>query len=57
MAEKASRHDALLAVSARDSLRRETAHAVAQATAVRHLAPAPRPDRTARPRQAVLVPA
>jgi hypothetical protein len=57
MAEKASRHDALLAVSARDSLRRETAVAVAQAAAVRHLAPSRRPDRTARPRRTALVPA
>jgi len=57
MAEKAARHDARLAGSARDSLRRETAVAVVQAAAVRHLAPALRPGRTARPRQTVLAPA
>ena len=57
MAEKAARHDARLAVATRDSLRRETAVAVARAGAVRHLAPALRHRPASRPRRAVLAPA
>jgi hypothetical protein len=57
MAEKAARHDAHLALSTRDSLRRETAAAVARAAAVRHLAPARRRQAVSRPRRAVFAPA
>ncbi|GAA3341765.1 hypothetical protein GCM10020358_34350 [Amorphoplanes nipponensis] len=45
MAEKAARHDAQLARTTRDSLRREAAVAVARAAAVRHLTPRVRPRR------------
>lgn len=54
MAEKAARHDARLAVSARDSLQREAAVAAARATTVRHLVPGPRRGLVSRPRQTVL---
>jgi hypothetical protein len=57
MAEKAARHDARLAVATRDSLRQETAVAVARAGAVRHLAPGLRPGPVSRPRRAVFAPA
>jgi hypothetical protein len=57
MAEKAARHDAQLACSARNSLRRETVAAVAQAAPVRHLVPDLRPGEASRPRWAVFVPA
>ncbi|MGW4948548.1 hypothetical protein ACWEOZ_43955 [Actinoplanes sp. NPDC004185] len=57
MAEKAVRHDARLAVATRDSLRQETAVAVARAGAVRHLAPDLRPGPVSRPRRTVLAPA
>ena len=52
--EKATRHHAELAHATRDSLRHQATVAIAEAIAVRHLTPEPRPGPEARARHAVL---